>query len=250
MYLETPWPEIYQDLNNVLPVLPCTDLRTQLKNIKNHKKWHDPKDVKTRIKIRYGKEGILSGMFQCLQLPRNPVSLPSYGDSPIKEKYAIIRPVSVRSEWINESRNPLPEYIYQASIVLKKAGYTIVSIADLEKGKEWAIEPLPYADISYHKGELQVKELLRHIEHASAVVGGIGFIVPAVQAYKVPAFIVCGGNGGYNSPSQIIDPKINGYGIHFAVPDNFCLCTEKSHDCDKRISNYEQQLDRWIADLE
>lgn len=248
-YLETPWPELYEDLPNIMPVMPLTNLRTQLKNMRKHKNWHDASTATTQVRVSYRQGNILDNMFDCLQQPRVPLSLPSYGSTPIPRRYAIVRPVTVRAEWRNESRNPRPQYVLKASLALKEAGYTVVSIADLEDNKEWAVEPLPYADITYHRGELNVRELMTYVEHASAVVGGIGWIVPAAQAYRTPSFIICGGQGGYNSPSNVIDRRIENTNMTFAVPDNFCLCTEKAHDCNKRISSYDEQLRKWIADL-
>ena len=252
VYIETPWPEIYQG-TLAMPVLPCTNLRTQMKNIKRQTAWYTPVGVDNTVSVRYRFGNILDEMFKCLQIPRVALNLPSYGGRPIPQRYILVRPVTIRSEWrlTAESRNPDPEYIRLASVELKKAGFTIVSVADLEDDKEWALDPLPYADITLHKGELSVTELMRYAEHASGILGGIGWIVPVCQAYRTPAFIVCGGNGGYNCPENISDSRIDlaAHNIRYAVPDNFCRCTEKQHPCDKRISNYEQQLRDWITAL-
>lgn len=252
VYIETPWPEIYQG-TLAMPVLPCTHLRTQMKNIKRQTAWYTPVGVDNTVSVRYRFGNILDEMFKCLQIPRVALNLPSYGGRPIPQRYILVRPVTIRSEWrlTAESRNPDPEYIRLASVELKKAGFTIVSVADLDGDKEWALDPLPYADITLHKGELSVTELMRYAEHADGIVGGIGWIVPVCQAYRTPAFIVCGGNGGYNCPENISDSRIDlaAHNIRYAVPDNFCRCTEKQHPCDKRISNYEQQLRDWITAL-
>ncbi len=252
VYIETPWPEIYQG-TLAMPVLPCTHLRTQMKNIKRQTAWYTPVGVENAVSVRYRFGNILDEMFKCLQLPRVALNLPSYGGRPIPQRYILVRPVTIRSEWrlTAESRNPDPEYIRLASVELKKAGFTIVSVADLDGDKEWALDPLPYADITLHKGELSVTELMRYAEHADGIVGGIGWIVPVCQAYRTPAFIVCGGNGGYNCPENISDSRIDlaAHNIRYAVPDNFCRCTEKQHPCDKRISNYEQRLRDWITAL-
>jgi hypothetical protein len=251
-FLETPWPELYRD-TQAMPVMPLTKLRTQLKNMERHRarEWYSPSGVTRIARVRYGSEGIFAGMHEKLQTVRVPLNLPSFGVRPLPYKYAIVRPVTIRSEWEAHSRNPLPEYVDRAAKALSEAGYAIVSVADLEKGKEWSLGTLPYADITYHAGELSVTELMRYAEHASAIVGGIGWITPVSQAYRIPALMICGGNGGYNSPSMISDEKIDlqQHNIRFAVPDNFCLCTDKAHPCDKRISNYDNILRDWIAAL-
>jgi hypothetical protein len=251
-YLETPWPELYRD-TAAMPVMPLTRLRTQIKNVKRQTAtpWCIPHGVTRIARVKYGSTGIFAGMHETLQTARVPLNLPSFGDRPIPQKYAIVRPVTIRAEWEAHSRNPLPEYVDRAAKALSEAGYTIVSVADLEKGKEWSLGTLPYADITFHNGELSVTELMRYAEHAGAIVGGIGWIAPVAQAYRRPALLICGGNGGYNSPSMITDDKIDldKHHIRFAVPDNFCLCTDKNHECDKRISNYDNILRDWIADL-
>ena len=122
-------------------------------------------------------------------------------------------------------------------------GYRVISVADLQDGAEWVVGDLPPCDIQYHKGELPVEQLLALVQGAAAVIGGIGWFVPAALSAKVPAWIICGGQGGYNAP-ELITPK-GQTNITFAVPDNFCRCRLKQHTCDKRISNYDAKLTEW-----
>ena len=167
--------------------------------------------------------------------------------SPVSGKYAVVRPVTVRAEWAAESRNPRPEYVLEASRALREAGYTVVSVADLEDGKEWAVDPLPEADITMHKGELAVMHLLALVKNAAVVVGGIGWIVPAAIATGTPAWFICGGQGGFNSPELITDRNhMDLTKIGFAVPDKFCRCKQSRHQCDKRISGHREKFAEWM----
>ena len=125
-------------------------------------------------------------------------------------------------------------------------GYYVVSVADLEDGKEWALEPLPYADMQYHKGELDVKQLLALVQNASIIVGGVGWIVPAAIAAKVPAWIINGGNGGFNSKSAITDECMDLSKITFIEPDNFCKCFKPQHHCNKFISHHADKFTEWL----
>lgn len=249
VFLETPWPELYQDMPRVRCVRPATELRTQAKNIARHTRWVSPPHGLGQLTIRYGGNGIYNGMRNCFRVQPGLLDLPSFGPSPVAGRYVVVRPVTVRAEWRADTRNPLPEYIALAAAEMRQRGYQVVSVADLQPGQEWALEPLPDADVRYHAGELPVEQLLALLQGAAAVIGGIGWIVPASIAAGVPAWIVCGGQGGYNAPEHITDRAMDTSRLTFAVPDNFCRCTERQHTCDKRIANYDQRLAEWADRL-
>lgn len=243
VYLDTPWPEIYGGIEGVHFLKPQTTLRTQAKNIARHADWVMPPGRQPTRQIRYGTEGIIQGMTASFGVMPGEFDLPPLPPSPETGKYVVVRPATVRSEWRADTRNPDPLYIFLASVEAMQRGYRVVSVADLQEGAEWAIDPLPYADVRYHKGELPVEQLLSLVANASAVIGGIGWLVPAALSAKVPAWIICGGQGGYNAP-ELITPKGQS-NITFAVPDNFCRCRLKMHNCDKRISDYDAKLAQW-----
>lgn len=247
VWLDTPWPELYEDIPGVRFVKPQTKLRTQAKNVaRSTAKWTvAPRGLVKQVS--YGSLGMIPGMRRVLGVTPKVFDLPSYAPSPVEGKYVVVRPATIRAEWLAESRNPLPEYLAQAAAVMRAKGYKVVSIADLEPEKEWAIEPMPEADICFHKGELGVKQLMALVEGATAVIGGVGWLLPVSVAYKVPAWIVCGGWGKYNAPEKLIAPPMDTGNLTFAVPDNFCLCGENNHQCDKRISNYEPKFADWSA---
>lgn len=249
VWVDTPWPELYSDLPNVHCVQPQTTLRTQAKNIRRHHDWQQAPAGLRSVKVAYGKEGIIPGMARCFGVAPAGFDLPDFGASPVPGRYVVVRPVTVRAEWRADARNPLPEYVAQAAAEMRRRGYTVVSVADLQPGQEWALDPLPDADIRYHAGELPVEQLLALIQGAAAVIGGIGWILPACIAARVPAWIVCGGQGGYNAPELITSPSMDMSRITFAVPDNFCRCIQKQHNCDKRISDYDARLAAWADRL-
>jgi len=242
VYLSTPWPSLFSDIPGVFFVKPSTPLRTQAKNIARHSNWTSlPPNQSTRSP-RYGAEGIIPGLTQTFGVRPGEFDLPPLPASPHSGKYVVVRPATVRQEWRADTRNPDPVYLIIAASYAKQLGYTVISVADLEDGKEWLVGEAPYADVRYHKGELPVEQLLALVKGAAAVIGGIGWIVPACLAAKVPAWIVCGGQGGFNAP-ELICPS--GSTITFAVPDNFCRCRLKQHNCDKRISDYDSKLTEW-----
>lgn len=246
VYLSTPWPFIFHDIPDVHFIRPVTPLRTQSKNIARHNNWIMPPSKQPVRHIRYGAEGIIPGMTAGFGVAPGAFDLPPLPPSPESGHYVVVRPATVRSEWRADTRNPEPAYLCIAAQEARERGYRVISVADLQDGAEWSVGPLPYADVSYHKGELPVEQLLSLVANASAVIGGIGWLVPAALAARVPAWIICGGQGGFNSPHQICPPDST---ITFAVPDNFCRCKLKQHNCDKRISDYEQQLTDWADRL-
>lgn len=244
LYLSTPWPILYSDIPGVHCVRPQTNLRTQAKNIARHSSWLMPPAKQPARYIRYGTEGIIPGMIASFGVIPCEFDLPPLPPSPETGKYVVVRPATVRSEWRADTRNPDPHYINVAAHYAYHQGYRIISVADLQEGQEWLVGEMDYpTDACYHKGELPVEQLLALVANASAVIGGIGWLVPAALSAKVPAWIICGGQGGYNAP-ELITPKGQS-NITFAVPDNFCRCRLKIHSCDKRISDYDSKLTTW-----
>lgn len=248
VWLETPWPELYKDMPHVHFVRPTTRLRTQAKNINRHARWAAmPRGH--RVDVAYGRAGIINGMSRCFTVKPKDFDLPDFGASQVQGDYVVVRPVTLRAEWRADTRNPLPEYVADAAAAARARGYKVVSVADLVPEKEWALDPLPVADVTFHSGELDVSQLMALLIGAKVVIGGIGWIVPAAIAAKVPALILCGGNGGFNAPELITDPSMDLQKIEFLVPDNFCRCVQKQHNCDKRISGYDKRLADWLDRL-
>ena len=244
-YLETPWPELFRDLD-VKCVRPTTQLRTQAKNIARQTGWHARQFGRT-LTISYGQKPIIDGLRATFRCEPQAFDLPDFGPSPVAGRYVVVRPVTVRPEWRADSRNPRPEYVAAAAAAARAAGYAVVSVADLEDGREWAVGELPPADLRFHAGELHVEQLMALCQHAAGLIGGIGWIVPAAIALRVPALVICGGQGGWNAPDRITDPIMELDHIEFVVPDNFCMCREKTHDCDKTITNFDERVAGWLA---
>lgn len=89
-------------------------------------------------------------------------------------------------------------------------------------------------------------EVLSLLQASSAVVGGVGWIVPAAIAAKVPACIVLGGNGAHNAPQRVLGPMVDAPWLHFIKPEHFCECADRRHACDKNINSFEQECSSWI----
>lgn len=255
IWLETPWPELYADLD-IRFVRGSRRLRTQQKNMARQSEDRWSNSVPPR-QLQIGYPGLewlsiiaaLEQRWSRLRIGFDPAlfDLPDMGSSPIvsDRPIAVVRPVTVRSEWHNEARNPRPEYVNALAAELM-ATHTVVAVADLAPGQEWTVGELPPAHHYFISGELPVRELLALVRDADIVLGGVGWIVPAGLALKVKTFVVLGGHGGHNAPAKITDPRLDLSRIGFAIPERFCRCTNMLHNCDKRIDDPLGQFSRWL----
>ena len=255
VYLATPWPELYEDLPNVRFVRMDTRLRTQAENISRQEadRWLPrPRNAK-EIHVSYGtntfKRGsILDAMRQCFGVDPFEFDLPVFGECPVQtdKPIALVRPVTIRSEWRADARNPLPEYVSMAAERLKAAGYYVVSLAHLSPPEEVLVGSAPVADITLHHGELDIRQLMALVQHARVIVGGVGWIVPASLAAKKKCLIIAAGLGAHNAPEKIL-PRTGAEDITFLLPDQYCRCDQMRHSCKKTISGIEGKIDTWIA---
>lgn len=252
IHLLTSWPQIYSDL----PVKchrPTTRLRTQAKNAdRPDLSWYQPQNGERFQPRKMGYDGhgtIISSMLRSVGMQKEALdfsgpSMPRIRD----DKYIVIRPATIRSEWRADARNPNPEYLDRAANALRH-DYTIVSVADLAQSVEWPVEPLPFAHERYHAGEMNAEQLLSLISGANGLIGGTGWIVPAAIAYRIPLLLIHGGWGVANGPQRIFDPRLDISRIVQAIPDNFCMCNNKLHECDKKISNIDSKISEFVRIL-
>lgn len=252
VYLQTPWPELYEDIGGVRFLRDSTPLRTQSRNIaaQSPARWSEPPRSYREIRVSYGhsqlRQGsIVDAMRACFRVEPAAFDLPAFA-SPIRASrpVAMVRPATERKEWHNAARNPLPEYVCRVASYLTR-DYHIVSVADLQDGAEWLVGDEPPAHQRFHRGELGVRELLGLVHGAAVVVGGVGWIVPAAIAARVPLFCILGGQGSHNAPAKITDPTTMRLDrARFAEPDNYCRCDSMRHECDKRNSRL---VDQWAT---
>lgn|SRR5574341_586098 len=262
LWLRTPWPELYQDIN-VKCVPTPTNLRTQQKNqgLQPSTVWSAPPAHHHRVlQIRYGQAELASASIVKALESKWPgadgtyrMDLPDFGRSPITEMapIAIVRPATLRKEWLAPARNPRPEYIQEAIDILNQRGFYVVSIADCDGHQEWFDGPEPHGmDLKFHSGELTYRPLMALVQHCALVVGGVGWIVPAAIAANRALFVIFGGRGAHNGPDVIFDPRMDTSRANWALPKNFCRCTEANHACDKHIDDFAARFTEWLAKLD
>jgi hypothetical protein len=264
VWLDTPWPQLFEDIPNVHCVYAPTRLRTQARNqaIIPADRWEEPPDGAVRLRFGYGRDDlmtttILGALGRCLPLARGQkliFDLPPWSREPSPvppepgKRLAVIRPVTERKEWLNQSRNPRPEYLTLLAERLLADGWRVVSVADLAPGQEWLVGTAPPATLRYHAGELGVRGLLRLVASADLCVGGIGWLLPAAIAAGVPIFCVLGGNAGAgNRPERLTDRRLDTRRVGFAVPDHHCNCAVHRHTCNKTITGLEGKFDKFLS---
>jgi len=250
-YVRTAWPEIF-------PEHRCVPFESGLRSIVRENSRRRPRFVeRPEVAVLkyacYESRDLDAGVSIPAQMAErcgvaDPVfDLPDFGPSSVaSNRVAVVRPVTLRREWLVESRAPDPTYIAQAAQALHEAGFTVVSVADVNVADEWMLEPAPYADVRFEHGELLVTEMLALVQHAACAVGGIGWIVPACMAAGVPLLCVLGGFLQRNAPDRL---TMGEHRITYAWPDDPCWCNDFHHDCRKTITDFGKTLENWIETL-
>lgn len=248
LHVSTPWPQLLADLDVKL-VRPAGGLlRTQSENVaRDGFTWSErpaaarilePAVYWSRPSLGIPTSVAMSLLLDPAELVFDLPSFPRPACAPSRP-YAVVRPVTVRREWANPARNPHPTYIAGAAAQLQDRGFVVVSVAHLKPGEEWALEPLPPADLVLHDGQLSVTELLGLTQHAAIAVGGVGWLVAACPAQRVPCVVIGGGHGYYNAPERVVAPPMDPSRIRFLLPDRYCRwCHDMDHACDKEIGGF------------
>lgn len=251
VYLETSWPEFYADLP-IKVVRSTTRLRTQAKNINRaHVAWSSwPSNCPHNKQISYVHAlrtggSLIKGMEHtfCIKFEPQLFDLPQLPPSPIKtdKPIAFVRPVTIRPEWHNDSRGPKPEYIAAIADALRPTHHIVV-VADVEDRAEWFVGAPPKGDTEFLRGQLPAMQMLALLGASDIVVGGVGFIIPAAIALKKWCFVILGGMGGHNAPHIVADRRLDSSRLGFAMPKDFCQCTNMRHQCNKEIPDLMQQF--------
>jgi len=260
VWLHTCHFNLYHDLiaQGLKLVMRATGLHAQAKTVAREQqqfadaKFPAPPRTARQLKIGYPKVlidqhgSILEAMFGCvgLKMPERPdFSLPikpewrcaireaiskwNVGGKPLM----VHRPIVVRGEWDGKSRNPDP-VAYNELYRSLRDRFFVVSIADLQTGREWIDGPRQNVDIELHKGELSFEEMAALFSEASMVFCNAGFAPVLAQAVGTPVVVVYGGRESFRTTQRV--------GAHLAptLPIdviNPCDCHSAKHSCNKRI---------------
>lgn len=217
-------------------------------------KWWDPPELQPR-NIRYHLWEARHNVITCSERSlhddgRYEMGLPSFLDEGWVRGYvgtdkpiAVIRPNTLRAEWLNTARNCRTGYLALAAEQLAEDGYHTVSVASAEDSKEWLEEPMPWAHTYFNDGQLNTRQLLALFEAASFVVASPGFALPVALAYRTPMVCILGGNLRHNSPGVLTDPRMDTSRLEWLTPDDPCYCHDKGHrSCDKTIAGFSSKF--------
>lgn len=252
IFLNTPWPSIYHDLvgPNLTLVRTNSSLRTQAKNIQREMESYSgvaPVGLPT-IRISYSntlvkqKKSIPEAM-----MISSGFSLPAQYEMPLPMEWIeasylkvpentlpiiFYRPLVDRTEWHGcGARNP-DAAAYQKLIESIREGFCLVSIADLQNGKEWISGGDIAADYRFHSGELTFKELAAIAYRAKLVFASPGFAFALAMAVGTPLVGVFGGHE--NSDAYSAPPPMNSAVLWLDTIAK-CGCYDAKHKCDKRM---------------
>jgi hypothetical protein len=252
-WLQTPWPELYEDIPGVRFVRMAVGLRTQAKNIERqpHSRWSRPpadcKNVRLHYSARAGLPGHFAQFRRNFPFPTNdlrfdlPDTVPPWAPN-TKKTIAFVRPVTERVEWPAPARSPDPDYIWQACEILRDQGYHVVLVTDLAPNAEMLSGRTPPHDTAFLHGQPHIAHMLGLLKGSAIAVGGSGWIVPAALAAGVPLVLIGGGCGAVNSPEWLTDPAMDTSRFFPILPDNYCRCADRWHDCDKSITAFVEKF--------
>jgi hypothetical protein len=251
VWLETPWPSIFHDLNIKL-ITKSSNLRTQAKNLKREfSKFtsEQPPYNAAQLRVSYPPEmvrlhgNVLAAMSAHCNVDVGDFSLPIKDEWDSRAKalieswntnkpILIYRPLVERNEWGGcRNRNP-DKLAYSALFESIRERFFVVSVADLVDGVEWMVSESNQPDMMYHKGELDIEILAALFNRASLIFTSPGFAAPLSQAVGTPAVVVFGGYE--NAKSFLGGSKLAPYlGIDTVSP---CECFSHRHSCVKEIN--------------
>jgi hypothetical protein len=225
--LETSWPSIYHDLieEGLCVTRRPVALRTQTKNASRESECvlFSPRHAFARggVRISYGADQILGSKSKTileamcdatgtdyeqadfrLPVPRvwEAALWEKLGPLPARaEQYPwlVYRPLVARHEWKGSIARNADPAAYEELFASIRDKFFVVSVADLEDGREWLVSPSgPAPDLALHKGELVFEEMAALFAQANMVFTSSGFAAilgPAVETTTVSIV------GGYES---------------------------------------------------
>jgi hypothetical protein len=264
VFLETSWPSVYHDYvetGQLRLVKRNVALRTQTKNaVREHDKFHTavaPMNGEVIRVMYHGTEvmktnskTVLEAMCNVTGTPyesadfRLPVpdewaegvELPGYNGKPI----LLYRPLVARPEWKGSiRRNAHPPHYAHVMRFLRRH-YFVISVADLEPGREWLVGPQLRADLKFHEGQLTFEQIAALTKAASLVVTSSGFAAILGPAVGTPTLSII---GGYE------DGRAHDSGMRFAPylaiePEQPCRCWSSAcaQPCTRKLNMSKASL--------
>lgn len=254
VWLSSSWVSPYHDLvdRGLKVTRGTTTLRKQTQNAaREARKFHHghPVGVCRHIQMRYPGPAVRHhGSVLAAMMATAGVSMPGDFRLPVpadwiasaREKLTerappnkplmFYRPLVLRTEWLNDSRNPDPRAYYELFSQIRDQ-YAVVSVADIVPGREWIVGQQIGADVTFHKGELTFEQMAGLVKLSALTYCSPGFAVILSQAVGTPVVSVFGGYdcaksfsaGAAFAPYLAIEPK------------KVCWCFRHGCPCSKDI---------------
>lgn len=237
IYLETPWPQVFVDMPQVKCVKPKGKyLRTQQANIDKYSNWceyHYPHDVQLG---HYGlRKYSIIGYFCSEILGQQPswfnnqLILPQSWIVKAKallatrniehKKVCLIRPNTLRQEWLCPARNPKIEYL-QAFIDKYRNDYFFVSLANLCDGAEVYDGKLSGVDWEI-TANIPIETVMGMFYKADTIIASPSFWTALGMALNCNMLLIY---GAHESHFAINDRRIKAPNCRFIEPDPFDIC--------------------------
>lgn len=275
--LETSWASMYHDLieEGLIIVRRPVGLRTQTKNAIREARLFSPvaNEYPLSIRTRYMAAEVQASASKTVLEAMCKSADVDYASAdyslPVPDEWfekvetiwraaeesgkpvMIYRPLVSRPEWKGSAvRNADPDS-YAALLASIRDEFYVISIADLEPGREWTVGPQPQADATFHEGELHFEMLAALFSLADLVFTSSGFPTVLAPAVSTPVVNIV---GGYESCVALSTAaKYAPYlGIEPAQPCS-CMnsyCRQQAH-CDKtlRVTAEIPRLRKFVSEI-
>lgn len=147
---------------------------------------------------------------------------------------AFVRPPTVRKEWEAPARNP-DQAAFFAMVCSLMNTHHVVSVASIEEKKEWLVGEIP-AHTRFEHGELDFQNMMGLLAASDVALGGVGFLLPALQTVQTRGVILAGGALMGNGPTAVMDNRMDWTRVKMILPDEGeqCWCTQYRHNCKRK----------------
>lgn len=259
--LETSWPSIYHDLidEGLIVVRRPVALRTQTKNaIRESDKFSSLRPPhQEALRVRYGGREVMATKSKTVLEAMCDVTGTSYEAAdytlPVPQAWAdeltrvmlanasfpstkpilVYRPLVARPEWRGSMARNADPASYADLFSRIRDEFFVVSVADLEPGKEWLVGPELHADVALHSGELTFEALAALFSQADLVYTSSGFAAILGPAVGTSTISVTGGyettgchsSGAKFAPYLAVGPRV----------ECGCWTSQCRQQCDKAI---------------
>jgi hypothetical protein len=229
--LLTPWPQVFHDFKNVRICLPqLTNLRTQTANMLKHIELFNP-SMPPNIRLTYDlqKNNIMHSYFDCLYPAQ-----PSWVDMsfPVKDEWiqlakglikndkpiCLIRPNTLRREWMSHARNCKNEYL-QLFINKYAHKYHFVTLASIDGHREWYEHDL--TGIHQKIENIDIETTFGLFKIADVIVTAPCFWLPLGMSLNSKMLVLY---GAHFSHWDINDKRIKAPNLVFVEPTPFERC--------------------------